>query len=57
MLGRLKAIQQLEQIMVRGQDMTDKREFIIENIRLVMLISYVLQLNALSFKTQSLMHR
>ncbi|KAG5240448.1 replication protein DNA-binding [Salix suchowensis] len=32
-LGRLKASQPLERIMVRGQNMTDKREFIIENIR------------------------
>uniref|UniRef100_A0A6N2K7H5 DUF223 domain-containing protein n=1 Tax=Salix viminalis TaxID=40686 RepID=A0A6N2K7H5_SALVM len=32
-LGRLKAIQPLEQIMVRSQDMTDKREFILENLR------------------------
>ncbi|KAG5235298.1 replication protein DNA-binding [Salix suchowensis] len=32
-LGRLKGVQPLEQIMVRGQDLTDKREFIIENIR------------------------
>ena len=38
-LGRLKAIQPLEQIMVRGKDMTDKREFTIENIRFVILIT------------------
>uniref|UniRef100_A0A6N2MFD4 ATP-dependent DNA helicase n=1 Tax=Salix viminalis TaxID=40686 RepID=A0A6N2MFD4_SALVM len=31
-LGRLKGVQPLEQIMVRGQDLTDTREFIIENI-------------------------
>nr|XP_034915104.1 replication protein A 70 kDa DNA-binding subunit B-like [Populus alba] len=32
-LGRLKAIQPIEKILVRGQTLEDKREFILENIR------------------------
>ncbi|KAI9400982.1 hypothetical protein POPTR_001G062301v4 [Populus trichocarpa] len=32
-LGRLKALQPLEQVMVRGQTLENKREFMIENIR------------------------
>lgn len=32
-LGRLKAIQPLEQVLVRGQTLENKREFILENIR------------------------
>ena len=34
-LGRLKAIQPLEQVLVRGQTLENKREFILENIRFV----------------------
>jgi replication factor A1 len=34
-IGRLKAIQQIEKILVRGQTLEDKREFILENIRLI----------------------
>ncbi|KAL9356244.1 hypothetical protein Peur_049497 [Populus x canadensis] len=32
-LGRLKALQPLEQVMVRGQTLENKREFMLENIR------------------------
>ena len=32
-LGRLKAIQPLEQVLVRGQTLESKREFILENMR------------------------
>jgi replication factor A1 len=34
-LGRLKAIQPVEKVLVRGQELEDKREFILENIRFV----------------------
>jgi replication factor A1 len=34
-LGRLKAIQPIEKILVRGQTLEDKTEFIFENIRLI----------------------
>jgi replication factor A1 len=32
-LGRLKAIQPMEKILVRGQAVENKREFILENIK------------------------
>jgi replication factor A1 len=34
-IGRLKAIQPVEKVLVRGQELEDKREFILENIRFV----------------------
>lgn len=52
MLGRLKGVQPLEQIMVRGQDLTDKKEFIIENIRFAILFSCIYQLHTFFLRLQ-----